>query len=155
MDVQHRRGVRCPVLVEGFVCREAGRADHGPAEVELVEQTPFWSGAPSGPRTIVPPGAQLGNRKHGTATFPFTRRTISPGLGSFSVLVTANVGEVPSTTPLARLLSPSVENAAFRMESSRPVLFWSLATVKSHVRYRLERPMPAASSLEKSSSKCA
>jgi len=65
-----------------------------------------------------------------------------------------NVGEVPSTTPSARLLSPSVENAALRIESSRPVLFSSLATVKSHARYRLERAIPAPSSVEKIPSKC-
>src|SRR3954447_6302820 len=101
---------------------------------KLADQTPFWAGAPSGPRTIVPPGAQLGNRKHGTTRLPFTRRAISPGFGS--VLVTVNVGEEPSTLPSARLLSPSAENAALRIASSRPVLFSSLATVKSQARYR-------------------
>src|SRR5437879_6790845 len=99
---------------------------------KLADHTPFWIGVPCGLSTIVPPGAQLGNRKHGTTRSPLTRRAIWPGFGSLSALETVNVGEVPSTTPLARLPSPSVENAALRMESSRRVLFSSLATVKSH-----------------------
>ena len=39
MDVQHGRRAQLAVLVEGFVGREAARADHRPAEVELVEQS--------------------------------------------------------------------------------------------------------------------
>src|SRR5436305_1165090 len=101
---------------------------------KLAVQTPFWTGAPSGPSVIVPPGAQLGNKKQGTRKLPFTRRAISPGLGSFSVLVTVNVGDEPSTFPSARLFSPSAANAALRIDSSRPVLFSSLATVKSQAR---------------------
>ena len=38
MRVQRRGRVQCSVLVEGFVGRKAGRADHRAAEVELVEQ---------------------------------------------------------------------------------------------------------------------
>src|SRR4051795_4415047 len=121
---------------------------------KLAGQTPLWTGLPSGPSTISPPGAQLGNKKQDTTIEPFTSRAISPGFGSASVLVTVKVGEVPSTLPSARLLSPSAENVALRIASSRPVLFWSEATVKSQARYRLERAISAASSLENSSSKC-
>ena len=53
--------------------------------------------------------------------------------------VTVKLGAVPWMTPSFRLRSPSCANASSRIFNRRAVSDLSLATVKSHVRYTLER----------------
>ena len=57
----------------------------------------------------------------------------------FWTLVTEKPGAEPWITPSLRLRSPSCANASSRIFSSRAVSDLSLATVKSHARYTLER----------------
>jgi hypothetical protein len=56
-------------------------------------------------------------------------------------------------TPSPGVVSPSDARASSRMWSSRAAMFSSVATVKSHARYRFERRMPAPRNVLKIDSK--
>ena len=75
----------------------------------------------------------------GSVSIPPMPSTTESGMSGFWT----NCGESPWTVRSSRSVSPSCSNASLRISSARPDRLCSLATVKSHVRYRSLRAMPA------------